>query len=1371
MTVGTAGNDVLTNDPSVSNDVVDALAGDDQITTQRPAQRQFATIGAAGGQGEDTLTISDIAFGRVAASGNDGSVSIRVDSSSSYDVNWSSIEKLVLSGYLFGSDVDVSTGSSTAILDLYYRFAGTVSILTGFGNDKINFVQDKSWNSTSALTVNAGSGADVISVSGNANLTAFGDDGNDTIAGGSLDDRLDGGAGDDSLQGGAGDDMLEGGDGNDSLGDESGSDTMRGGAGDDSFVIIRGDNGATEAIVIDGGNGNDRVDFYQNFRRGTLTADLGAGDDRIRPSTLQDGMRLTLGMGRDLVDLSELNANLRPIDNRLFITDFASGVAGDVVELSTFLDGYLQGWDGSNPFGAGGYLRLSQQGTATLLQIDRDGTGGSAGFFTLTTFENTTATQFTADNFNGFAPDGSTAPGRTIVGTAASDTLTGMGGADMISGLGGNDTIDGKAGNDVIDGGAGDDSLNGGTGDDRIDGGEGDDRFDDVGGSDTFIGGLGADSFVVIRGDNGATEAIVIDGGDGNDRVDFYQNFRRGTLTADLGAGDDRIRPSTLQDGMRLTLGTGRDLVDLSELNANLRPIDNRLVITDFIGGVAGDIMELGKFLNGYLQGWDGSNPFGTGGHLRLLQQGSATLLQIDRDGTSGSASFFTLSTFSNITATTLTAENFSGLAPRVASGAEIATAFVTTSSSVTEGQAGPISLSLTLKNVSSTTTNVSVSFAAAQSTVVNGADVSVSSFSGSYSISQSPAGTYTITLPDAAVFEDLLIEGQETLAVRITASGQVFENGTDTTIVTVTIADNDRAGTSGADTLTGTAGRNHLAGLGGNDVLNGEAGDDLLGGGTGNDILNGGAGLDTAVFSGARSDYRLVYLGGDTARVVGPDGSDMLTGVERLQFDSGTVTVPTTLFDPLAQALGTFGAGAGGGGWSSADKFPRALADVNGDGRADVVGFGQAGTYVSLGRADGSFGGQMLAVSNFGAGPEGGGWASANRFPRALADVNGDGRADVIGFGQAGTYVSLARGDGTFGDPTLSVPQFGAGAEGGGWVSQDRYPRALADVNGDGRADIVGFGEAGVHVALGRGDGTFGALTLAIGNFGAGAGGWTSQDRYARVLADVNGDGRADIVGFGENGAWSAHGRADGTFGDPSFVLAQFGAGPDDGGWSSQGLYPRGAADMNGDGAADLVGFGVAGTWVALNDGAGRFAAPVLAMATFGTSSDAGSWTSADRYPRLLADVDGDRRADIIGFGEAGVYVAAAARFAPAVAGAGQTSAGTAETYMAADPGASGAAPHIHDAEAWLGDDPILPFARNELIDVARIEWDAPTGSHQAFDILHDAAFFGRDGEPQMFGTGADWQVGAARHDDVAIDFMLTVALPDQLLGADFLL
>ena len=42
-----------------------------------------------------------------------------------------------------------------------------------------------------------------------------------------------------------------------------------------------------------------------------------------------------------------------------------------------------------------------------------------------------------------------------------------------------------------------------------------------------------------------------------------------------------------------------------------------------------------------------------------------------------------------------------------------------------------------------------------------------------------------------------------------------------------------------------------------------------------------------------------------------------------------------------------------------------------------------------------------------------------------------------------------------------------------GGW-RVEKHPRFLADLTGDGRADIVGFGDAGVWVALNNGDGTF---------------------------------------------------------------------------------------------------------------------------------------------------------------------------------------------------------------------------------------------------------------------------------------------------------
>ncbi|KWT75596.1 Rhs family protein [Variovorax sp. WDL1] len=42
----------------------------------------------------------------------------------------------------------------------------------------------------------------------------------------------------------------------------------------------------------------------------------------------------------------------------------------------------------------------------------------------------------------------------------------------------------------------------------------------------------------------------------------------------------------------------------------------------------------------------------------------------------------------------------------------------------------------------------------------------------------------------------------------------------------------------------------------------------------------------------------------------------------------------------------------------------------------------------------------------------------------------------------------------------------------------------------------------------------------MVLGNFGYNAGGWRVE-RHPRFLSDVSGDGRADIVGFGDAGVW----------------------------------------------------------------------------------------------------------------------------------------------------------------------------------------------------------------------------------------------------------
>ena len=93
-----------------------------------------------------------------------------------------------------------------------------------------------------------------------------------------------------------------------------------------------------------------------------------------------------------------------------------------------------------------------------------------------------------------------------------------------------------------------------------------------------------------------------------------------------------------------------------------------------------------------------------------------------------------------------------------------------------------------------------------------------------------------------------------------------------------------------GNNNLIGTAGGDTIYGLGGNDTISGNGGNDMIDGGTGHDGIDGGAGDDTAVFSGNLVSYTLQDRGVGGVTVVGPDGSDTLSGVEHLRFADGTI-------------------------------------------------------------------------------------------------------------------------------------------------------------------------------------------------------------------------------------------------------------------------------------------------------------------------------------------------------------------------------------------------------------------------------------------------------------------------------------------------
>ncbi len=83
----------------------------------------------------------------------------------------------------------------------------------------------------------------------------------------------------------------------------------------------------------------------------------------------------------------------------------------------------------------------------------------------------------------------------------------------------------------------------------------------------------------------------------------------------------------------------------------------------------------------------------------------------------------------------------------------------------------------------------------------------------------------------------------------------------------------------------------NVYTGTAGNDTLTGSSGNDTLTGGLGNDTIDGGAGRDTAVFSGARASSTITQTATGYT-VTGPDGTDTLSNVERLQFADAKIAL-----------------------------------------------------------------------------------------------------------------------------------------------------------------------------------------------------------------------------------------------------------------------------------------------------------------------------------------------------------------------------------------------------------------------------------------------------------------------------------------------
>ena len=339
----------------------------------------------------------------------------------------------------------------------------------------------------------------------------------------------------------------------------------------------------------------------------------------------------------------------------------------------------------------------------------------------------------------------------------------------------------------------------------------------------------------------------------------------------------------------------------------------------------------------------------------------------------------------------------------------------------------------------------------------------------------------------------------------------------------------------------------------------------------------------------------------------------------------NGVVVMRNGVFVQPSPVIEDFGHNAGG--WS-VDKHVRLVADLTGDGTADLVGFGDNGVLVSFNGGNNTFtkpAKNVLAHFAYNAG----GWR-VEKHIRYLADIRNIGRCDIIGFGDGGVFVSMNDGNAQFKPVHNALKDFGYDA--GGW-RLDRHLRFLGDTTGDGLPDIVGFGENHVFVSRNQGDGTFAPAQPVLDDF-CWSTGWRIAE-HPRFIADLTGDGKVDLIGCGVDGVYVSLNQGDGTFGPVTRVVGNFGAIPAQGWRVSQ--HPRYIADLTNDKRGDIIGFGWAGVTIAYNNGDGTFQPAKLVVHNFGIKQ---GW-EIRKHPRFVVDLTGNGCADLIGFGESAVYVA----------------------------------------------------------------------------------------------------------------------------------
>ena len=250
----------------------------------------------------------------------------------------------------------------------------------------------------------------------------------------------------------------------------------------------------------------------------------------------------------------------------------------------------------------------------------------------------------------------------------------------------------------------------------------------------------------------------------------------------------------------------------------------------------------------------------------------------------------------------------------------------------------------------------------------------------------------------------------------------------------------------------------------------------------------------------------------------------------------------------------------APGSPFALSNPVTSAVGDFNGDGKPDLAVVNQSGNNVSVLLGNGAGGFSAAPGSPFAVG------TSPNSI--AVADLNGDGKTDIVVSGSTGLTLLLGNGLGGFTAGGSPGDPFRANSV------------AAGDFNGDGIPDIVET--VGIDARA-----EFGVVTVLLGN---GSGGFTTGNPFHAFLVglgavsavgDFNRDGNLDVIVNTSPPGGSALLLGNGTGGFTVSLNIPFVAGP---------INAVAAADFNGDGILDLATASTTGIQVLLGDGSGGF-------------------------------------------------------------------------------------------------------------------------------------------------------------------------------------